>query len=67
VKAPHINEDHRYLLAIMRRSLTRTQSKYSAGGREKRRSRPAPSMPVLNCLKDGSAAIGCDEANGNQP
>jgi hypothetical protein len=65
VKAPHINEDNRYLLAIMRRSLTRIQSKYSAGGREKRRSRPTPGdgpgeIPMFLPVRITSGGSGVD-------
>jgi hypothetical protein len=50
-KAPRTEAEGRYRLAKMRQSLTRTQTKYSAGGREKRRIRPSPSMPKLKCLQ----------------
>jgi hypothetical protein len=37
-------------IVVMRRALGRDQTKHSAGGREKRRRRPLPSMPKLKCL-----------------
>jgi hypothetical protein len=49
IKAPRSEAD-RYQLAKMRKSITRAQTKYSVGGREKRQTRPAPSMPKLKCL-----------------
>lgn len=48
---PRNEEEGRYQLAQMRKSITRTQTKYSAGGREKRRTRPVPSLPTLKCLQ----------------
>jgi len=47
---PRDEAEGRYQLAKMRRSIARGQTKYSAGGREKRQTRPAPSMPTLKCL-----------------
>jgi hypothetical protein len=52
IKGPRTEAEGHYRLAKMRQSLTRTQTKYSAGGREKRRTRPVPSMPKLKCLED---------------
>jgi hypothetical protein len=43
-------------LTIMRQSLTRDLTKYSAGGREKPRKRAVPSLPKLSCLEDQSFA-----------
>ena len=51
IKAPRSEAEARYRTAIMRQSLTRSQTKYSAGGREKRRTRVVPSMPKLTCLQ----------------
>jgi hypothetical protein len=62
-------ESHR--LTIIRRSLTRDQTKYSAGGREKHRKRSMPSMPKLRCLEDGLCPSGFDNqapiANPDHP
>ena len=41
--------EERYKLAKMRGSIARAQTKYSAGGREKRRTRQV--MPRLKCLE----------------
>ena len=50
MKAPN-SEEQPLRLALMRQSVTRGLTKYSSGGREKRRSRPVPSMPKLKCLE----------------
>jgi hypothetical protein len=49
---PKEDAENRYRIAKMRQSLSRTQTKFSAGGREKRRTRPVPSMPKLKCLQE---------------
>ena len=41
----------RYQLAKMRKAITRSQTKYSVGGREKRQTRPTPSLPRLKFLQ----------------
>jgi len=43
------------LFTIIRRSNSLTD-KYSAGGREKRRTRAIPSLPQLRCLQEDTAA-----------
>ena len=56
IKAPRSEAEVRYWNSLMRQSLTRGQTKYSAGGREKRRTRPMPSLPQLKCLQHTSDA-----------
>ena len=56
IKEPQSEAEARYRTSIMRQSLTRSQTKYSVGGREKRKTRPVPSMPQLKCLQQDSDA-----------
>jgi len=48
---PRDEAEGRYQLAKMRKSITRSQTKYSVGGREKRQTRPTPSLPRLKFLQ----------------
>ena len=52
IKVSESLEERNRRLALMRQVLTRGQTKYSAGGREKRRTRAVPSMPHLKCLDE---------------
>jgi len=38
-------------LVTVRQLASRNASKYAAGGREKRQTRPVPSLPKLKCLE----------------
>jgi hypothetical protein len=51
IKEPLSEAEARYRTSLIRKSLTRGQTKYSAGGREKRKTRPVPSLPQLKCLQ----------------
>jgi hypothetical protein len=50
-RPPRSPEHERHRLTVIRQGVTRDQTKYSAGGREKRRTRATPSLPQLKCLK----------------
>lgn len=50
-KKPQMAREVPTWLSIMRQVAGRNATKYSAGGREKRRTRPVPSLPKLKCLE----------------
>ena len=50
-KKPRIETTAPPWLTVMRQVAGRAATKYSAGGREKRKTRPPPSLPKLKCLE----------------
>lgn len=47
-------------LTQIRRLVGRNATRYSAGGREKRKLRPIPSLPKLKCLEPESDRLDTD-------
>ena len=48
-----VTETDKRTLALLRSAKSKDQYKYSPGGRQKRRTRPIPSLPKLSFIDDG--------------